>query len=425
MKNDKKIKYGDKVKECKVCGRKLPISEFRLNPYKTRYNTCKECMRKKQQGSRNRTNYRKGLEQYATDDSMQIKRQCKKIDSSRILRKKDSGIDFVAKDERFVKLLYYKDAWISSYSRCVVYEDGKYKLLRGSVDKWTGERKYTLKKEEYVKSTGQYKYRKRDVLASKLVIETFIVNYDMMNNTHIWHLHNDVADGYYKHLYPVTEKQYDKLTELQSATSEPLTEEKIMHVINAVEYKQDGWNPAYYKRGMCGIGYSGMAIGTEGYFEKSYIKWKNMIQRCYDKKVHKKYKPEYKDKSVCEEWLNYANFKIWFDEHYVPTKNNQVDLDKDLLVQGNKVYSPETCVFLIHYQNVMFEGKCGDCVSQNEEGQYLVNKKKSEIFDTYEDAFGVVIERRKKKILDTAEKCKGYIPMCAYEAMLRWDVSVA
>ena len=418
MKNDKKFKYGDKVKECKVCGRKLPISEF---PVCGRI-TCKPCINRQRREKSAEDRMNNGIEQYLSDDSMHIKRQYKKIDSSRILRKKDSGIDFVAKDERFVKLLYYKDTWISSYSRCVVYEDGKYKLLRGSVDKWTGERKYTLKKEEYVKSTGQYKYRKRDVLASKLVIETFIVNYDMMNNTHIWHLNNDVADGYYKHLYPVTEKQYDKLTELQFTTSEPLTEEDIMQVINAVEYKQDGWNPAYYKRTYEKCGYVGMKI--DDYLEPSFLRWRNMVQRCYNRKIHER-KPEYKDKNVCEEWLNYANYKIWYDEHYIPSKNNQIDLDKDLLVQGNKIYSPETCVFLIHYQNVMFERKCGDCVSQNEEGQYLVDKKKSEIFDTYEDAFAAVIERRKKKILDTAEKCKGYIPMCAYEAMLRWDVSVA
>lgn len=69
------------------------------------------------------------------------------------------------------------------------------------------------------------------------MVGTFIVNYDMMNNTRIWHLNNDVTDGYYKHLYPVTEKQYEKLTELQEESAAPLSEEVIMDVINSVEYK--------------------------------------------------------------------------------------------------------------------------------------------------------------------------------------------
>lgn len=52
------------------------------------------------------------------------------------------------------------------------------------------------------------------------------------------------------------------------------------------------------------------------------------------KNVHKKWKPEYKDKTVCEEWQNFANFKLWYDEHCI--YGNQIDLDKDILVKGNK-----------------------------------------------------------------------------------------
>ena len=416
MKNDKKIKYGKGTKECKVCGRELQINEF---PASGR--TCKTCFNKKKREKRAEDR----IEQYLSDESMHFKRKYKKIDSSRILRKKDSGIDFLAKDERFVKLLYYKDTWYSSHGRVIEYRDGQYRVQRGSKDKRTGKRIFTLEKEKYVKPTKTFKYVKRKVFAEELAVDTFIVNYDKLNNKKVWHQLNNENDLYYKNLYSVTEKQYEHLTELQKESAFPLSEDIIMQVINAVEYKQEGWNPTHYKRGMCGVGYSGMTVGTEGYYEKSYIKWRDMMQRCYDKNVHKKYKPEYADKCVCEEWQNYANFKLWFDEHYVPCKSNQMDLDKDLLVQGNKIYSPETCVFLVHYQNTLFEGRKGDCIYQNENGQYLINNKKSEIFESYEDAFNIVMERRKKKILDIAEKCKGSIPMCAYEAMQKWDVRLA
>ena len=263
---------------------------------------------------------------------------------------------------------------------------------------------YTLKKERYIKYTQTYDYKKVKVTGSSLVVGTFIVNYDMMNNTRIWHLNNDVTDGYYKHLYPVTEKQYEKLTELQEESAAPLSEEVIMDVINSVEYKQDGWNPYKYRRSMCGIGYHGCNDADSESI--SFKKWKNMMQRCYDKNVHKKYKPEYKDKTICEEWLNYANFRIWFDEHYVPGKW-QIDLDKDLLVQGNKEYSPETCVFLEHYQNTMFEHNAKDMIYENEDGTFFIGKGRKKTYATYEEA-----EERT-------------IQMCAHEAMLKWDVRAA
>ena len=204
-----------------------------------------------------------------------------------------------------------------------------------------------------------------------------------------------------------------------------LSEDVITDVINAVEYKQDDWNPWDYHRGLCGIGYSGMKMNPEMRHSVSYYKWKNMIQRCYDKKVHKKYKPEYKDKSVCEEWLNYSNFKIWFDEHYVPCKNNQIDLDKDLLVQGNKVYSPETCVFLLHYQNTMFERSAKDKIYEKEDGTFVIGGGKKKTYATLKEAEDIVCERNQNCIESVAEKCKGSIPMCAYEAMLNWDVRLA
>ena len=425
MRNDKNIKNNNETKICKCCGRELPLSEFNFMYGKNHTNTCKECVNEKQRDSRKKSNYKKGLQQYLADDSMHIKHQYKEIISNRILRKNVSGIKHCTRDEKFVRLMYYKDAWISSYGRCIVFEDGEYKLLNGNVNRQTGELVYTLRKEKYLKTSQTYAYKKKKVMASSLVIETFVVNYDMTNNIRIWHLKNDTKDLYYKHLYPVTENQYERLTQLQEKSEEPLTEDVIMDVINAIEYKQDDWNPWDYHRGLCGIGYSGMKMNTEMRHSVSYYRWKNMVQRCYDKKVHKKYKPEYKDKSVCEEWLNYSNFKIWFDEHFVPSKNNQIDLDKDLLVQGNKVYSPETCVFLLHYQNTMFERSAKDKIYENEDGTFVIGNGKKKTYATLKEAEDIVCERNQNHIESVAEKCKGSIPMCAYEAMLNWDVRLA
>ena len=411
MRKNKKIKYNG-TKVCKVCGRELLINEFPLKGGRI----CKECKNKK---NRDLT-AQKRIEQYLSDESMHFKRKYKKIDSSRILRKNDSGIDLIARDERFVKLLYYKDTWYSSHGRVVEYRDGKYRVQRGSKDKRTGKRMFTLEKEKYVKPTKIFKYVKHRVSAEELAVETFIVNYDKTNNTRIWHQLNNENDLYYKNLYPVTEKQYNRLTELQEESVFLLSEDLIMQVINAVEYKQDGWNPAHYRRGMCGIGYSGMAVGTEGYHEKSYTKWKDMMQRCHDKEVHKKYKPEYADKCVCEEWQNYANFKLWYDEHHV--FGNRIDLDKDILKPGNKEYSPETCVLIEHYINTIFERHVSDNIYENEDGKYFVGSNRKKVYETYDEVFEFACNKKKERIEKVAEKNLGRIPKCAYDAMLRYDV---
>lgn len=149
-------------------------------------------------------------------------------------------------------------------------------------------------------------------------------------------------------------------------------------------------------------------------------KWKDMMQRCHDKEVHKKYKPEYADKCVCEEWQNYANFKLWYDEHHV--FGNRIDLDKDILKPGNKEYSPETCVLIEHYINTIFERHVSDNIYENEDGKYFVGSNRKKVYETYDEVFEFACNKKKERIEKVAEKNLGRIPKCAYDAMLRYDV---
>lgn len=50
---------------------------------------------------------------------------------------------------------------------------------------------------------------------------------------------------------------------------------------------------------------------------------------------------------MCDDWLYFSNFKKWFDVHY----KVGYALDKDILIQGNKVYSPESCCFVPQFIN--------------------------------------------------------------------------
>ena len=72
-----------------------------------------------------------------------------------------------------------------------------------------------------------------------------------------------------------------------------------------------------------------------------YQAWGNMLARSYSISFKGKH-PTYKECIVCEEWLLFSNFKSWMETQ--DWEGNQ--LDKDYLVRGNKIYSPNTCIFL-------------------------------------------------------------------------------
>lgn len=72
-----------------------------------------------------------------------------------------------------------------------------------------------------------------------------------------------------------------------------------------------------------------------------YDRWKSMLERCYSKKFQIK-NPAYIGCEVSDEWLTFSNFKAWMKSQDWEGK----ELDKDLLITGNRVYSKETCVFL-------------------------------------------------------------------------------
>lgn len=72
-----------------------------------------------------------------------------------------------------------------------------------------------------------------------------------------------------------------------------------------------------------------------------FDRWRKMLCRCYDPK-YQQLRPTYIGCSVCEEWLTFSNFKAWMETQEWEGKQ----LDKDILFRGNKLYSPETCVFV-------------------------------------------------------------------------------
>jgi len=72
-----------------------------------------------------------------------------------------------------------------------------------------------------------------------------------------------------------------------------------------------------------------------------YLKWRNMHDRCYNYKTHITH-PTYIGCTVSKEWQLFSNFKKWMEQQDHEGKQ----LDKDILVEGNKVYSKDTCCFV-------------------------------------------------------------------------------
>ena len=94
---------------------------------------------------------------------------------------------------------------------------------------------------------------------------------------------------------------------------------------------------------VCGVGINDLKVDSSHYARTCpfYIKWKDLLKRCYSEKFLQG-SPTYRGCSVCEEWKTFSNFMAWMKTQRWKGKQ----LDKDILIPGNKLYSPETCVFV-------------------------------------------------------------------------------
>jgi len=72
-----------------------------------------------------------------------------------------------------------------------------------------------------------------------------------------------------------------------------------------------------------------------------YSKWNDMIRRCYCKNRGKT-NLSYATSLVVPEWHYFSNFRAWMEKQDWEGKQ----LDKDILFPGNKVYGPDTCIFV-------------------------------------------------------------------------------
>lgn len=202
-----------------------------------------------------------------------------------------------------------------------------------------------------------------------------------------------------------------------------------------------------YHPSICGVGVVGNKyytwISEEKKRTREYSIWMAMIHRCFDNKVKEKH-PTYKDATCCNEWLLYENFYEWlhsqenFDK-WIDNKNWH--LDKDVLVKGNKIYSPETCCLVPQNINSLFtkhdiaRGNYPIGISYHKrDNKFMVQcnnpftNKRTHIggYKTLEEAFQSYKEYKENIIKQVAEieYDKGNITKQCYEAMLNYVVEI-
>lgn len=413
----------NEIRVCKKCGKEVPLNRIKID-YRNgkRYfsNICRDCYNDSVRQARRNKNIQKFIE----DESMKIQRHYKQVRPGRIFPMEQYGITPAATDEVFVKLLDYKDSWISNYGRALTRYGDNYCLKRKKYNE-NGEIAYQLNRNVF--DGKRWVYEKVLVEAWALVVQEFIVNYDIANNTCCWHTGNNKEDNYYKHIYPLNKYQFNAVldTYLESKGD---SEKQILEIMNSADYRPDGWNPVNMKRSALGIGYLGCSdVDVQSTI---YRKWHNMLARCYNSKIHE-YKPYYEPCTVSEEWHNYSNFREWFRQNNI--EGRKFDLDKDLLIQGNTVYGSDTCALITHYANTIFEdrGIKTNIVQDQHTGLYdtsmsiLGKRKEIGSFEKEEKAQRELLAFKKQFIIKYARKNRNRVPNKVYEAILEWKIEVA
>lgn len=184
-----------------------------------------------------------------------------------------------------------------------------------------------------------------------------------------------------------------------------------------------------YDRTIAGVGYigEGKYDSPRSKGEKSaYHTWRDMIERCYNEELRYLH-PAYLDCEVCKEWHNFQNFGKWYENNYYEVLTDRLHLDKDILIKGNKLYSPETCVFVPQRINILFIEKpnkhnlpSGINIAQS--GKYHVNYngKGHGNYLTLEEAVAEHDKYKRIHIKELVNQYKDILPQNVKKVLLEW-----
>lgn len=171
---------------------------------------------------------------------------------------------------------------------------------------------------------------------------------------------------------------------------------------------------------------------TAGLGAKAHSTWKSMLQRAYCPKYQAR-KPTYIGCSVSDEWLDYQDFAEWFESHEY--SNHGYQLDKDLLIPGNKTYAPGRCVFVPgKLNNLLLDS--GAMRGQYKQGVSFIKRRNKFVagicingkgkslgyFDTEIDAHLAYKKAKEQHVKDSANHWRDDIADEVYHALMNWEL---
>ena len=196
---------------------------------------------------------------------------------------------------------------------------------------------------------------------------------------------------------------------------------------------KDPYLPSVYGVGVLGTKYSSRVNGRN---IKEYDLWYSMLRRCYSDNSKKKH-PTYEGCEVSDKFKSYEYFYEWCHSQ-IGFGVDGFELDKDLLIKGNKVYNEDSCVFIPQEINLVLikrtasrgEHLIGVYWSKtNKAFVARVNKSKGKqeylgCFKTEIEAFKAYKEAKEIYIKEQANKFKSQIDIRAYEALMNYTVEI-
>lgn len=207
------------------------------------------------------------------------------------------------------------------------------------------------------------------------------------------------------------------------------------------EFKKENRLNTPYDKTICGVGYLGVGDYkateiTDGVVRptKEYDAWRSMLRRCYAGLEQCK---SYKDCKVCEEWHNFQNFAKWFDENYYEIEGERMQVDKDIKIKGNKIYSPDNCLIVPNRINCLFvkstdkRGEYPIGVYMHK-GRYIAQCHVTELsrqynigsYDNPVEAFYGYKNFKEKYIKKVADEYKDLIPRKVYECLINYKIEI-
>ena len=196
---------------------------------------------------------------------------------------------------------------------------------------------------------------------------------------------------------------------------------------------KDRYLPSVYGVGIIGAKYPSSESSRN---TKEYKLWQSMLERCYSDKYKKKY-PTYEGCEVSDKFKSYEYFYEWCHKQ-IGFGNEYWQLDKDLLIKGNKVYSESTCVFIPQEINKILVKRTASrgehligvsWCKRDKAFKAIVNKNKGRseylgCFNTEIEAFNAYKIAKEVFVKEQAEKWKDKIDPRAYEALMKYEVEI-